>query len=112
MSNSPLPCALVAVGRASALRPEDASITDSLGWAQYKRGKVDEAIVTLQRAADKDPDQAEIREHLGDALFSAGRRIEARFAWRAALVTVDEDDARKRLESKLMLGLTKANAAP
>lgn len=100
------------VRRASALRPEDASITDSLGWAQYKRGKVDEAIVTLQRAADKDPDQAEIREHLGDALFSAGRRIEARFAWRAALVTVDEDDARKRLESKLMLGLTKANAAP
>ena len=45
------------VRRASALRPEDASITDSLGWAQYKRGKVDEAIVTLQRAADKDPDQ-------------------------------------------------------
>ncbi len=100
------------VRRASALRPEDASITDSLGWAQYKRGKLDEAVSTLQRAAEMDPNQAEIREHLGDALFTAGRRIEARFAWRAALVTVDEAAARARLESKLSLGLTTANAAP
>jgi tetratricopeptide (TPR) repeat protein len=100
------------VRKASALKPDDASITDSLGWAQFKRGKVDEAIATLQRAADGDPGQSEIREHLGDALYTAGRRIEARFAWRAALVTADEDDARKRIESKLASGLSPANAAP
>jgi tetratricopeptide (TPR) repeat protein len=100
------------VRKASALRPDDASITDSLGWAQYKRGKVDEAIATLQRASEGDPAQAEIHEHLGDALFTAGRRIEARFSWRAALVTVDEDKARKRIESKLAAGLTAANASP
>ncbi len=100
------------IRRASALRPDDASITDSLGWAQFKRGKVEEAIATLQRAVDKDPAQAEIREHLGDALYTAGRRIEARFAWRAALVTVDDEAARTRLEAKIALGLTPANAAP
>ena len=99
------------VRQASALRPDDASITDSLGWAQHKRGRTTEAIATLQRAADGDPAQAEIHEHLGDALYTAGRRIEARFAWRAALVTA-EDKAKKRLEAKLATGLTTANASP
>ena len=99
------------VRQASALRPDDASITDSLGWAQHKRGRNAEAIATLQRAAEGDPAQAEIHEHLGDALYSVGRRIEARFAWRAALVTA-EDKARKRLDSKLAIGLTAANASP
>ncbi len=99
------------VRKASALRPDDASITDSLGWAQYKRGKIDDAIATLQRAAEGDPDQAEIHEHLGDALYTAGRRIEARFAWRAALLNA-EVKARTRLEAKLATGLTPANASP
>ena len=99
------------VRKASALRPDDSSITDSLGWAQYKRGKVDEAIATLQRAAEGDPEQAEIHEHLGDALYTAGRRIEARFAWRAALVNA-EDKAKIRLDGKLTTGLTAANASP
>lgn len=99
------------VRKASALRPDDASITDSLGWAQFKRGRTDEAIATLQRAADGDPAQAEIHEHLGDALYTAGRRIEARFSWRAALVTA-EDKAKKRLEAKLSTGLTPSTAAP
>lgn len=99
------------VRQASALRPDDASITDSLGWAQHKRGKDAEAIATLQRAAEGDPAQAEIHEHLGDALYTVGRRIEARFAWRAALVTA-EDKAKKRLDSKLATGLTTANASP
>jgi Flp pilus assembly protein TadD len=99
------------VRKASALRPDDASITDSLGWAQYKRGRTAEAIATLQRAAESDPAQAEIHEHLGDALYTVGRRIEARFAWRAALVTA-EDKAKTRLEAKLAGGLTAATAAP
>ncbi len=99
------------VRQASALRPDDASITDSLGWAQHKRGRSAEAIATLQRAADGDPAQAEIHEHLGDALYTVGRRIEARFAWRAALVTA-EDKAKKRLDAKLAIGLTTANASP
>ena len=69
------------IRKASALAPDDASITDSLGWAEFKRGKVDQSIATLQKAAEKDPDQAEIQEHLGDALFTSGERLEARFAW-------------------------------
>jgi tetratricopeptide (TPR) repeat protein len=99
------------IRKASDLAPDDASITDSLGWAEFKRGKVDDAITTLQRAAEKDPDQAEIQEHLGDALFKSGRRYEARFAWNAALVTA-EDEMAARVKAKLVSGLTAANAAP
>jgi tetratricopeptide (TPR) repeat protein len=99
------------IRKASDLAPDDASITDSLGWAEFKRGKVDEAIATLQRAAEKDPDQAEIQEHLGDALYKNGRRMEARFAWNASLVTA-EDEVASRVKAKLASGLTTANAAP
>ena len=99
------------IRRASELSPDDASITDSLGWALFKRGKTDDAIATLQKAAEKDPEQAEIQEHLGDALFKSGRRYEARFAWNAALITA-EDDIAARVKAKLASGLTPANAAP
>ena len=108
------------VKQANALRPDDASITDSLGWAQHKRGRTAEAIATLQRAADGDPAQAEIHEHLGDALYTAGRRIEARFAWRAALVAADDDKAKEaprrqagaRADHGQRLALTFSEIAP
>ena len=99
------------IRKASALAPNDASITDSLGWAQFKRGKVADAIATLQSAAEKDPEQADIQEHLGDALFSNGDHLEARFAWNAALVTA-EDDVAARVKAKIASGLTPGNAAP
>ena len=99
------------IRKASALKPDDASITDSLGWALFKRGRLPEAIETLTRAAAGDPAQAEIHEHLGDALYTSGRRIEARFSWRAALVTA-EDKMKDRIERKLELGLSPATAAP
>ena len=100
------------IRRALALRPDDASITDSLGWALYKRGRLPEAIETLQKASIADPSQSEINEHLGDALFRSGRRFEARFAWRAALVNADEAPERARLEAKIAAGWTRATAAP
>lgn len=99
------------IARASELRPDSASITDSLGWAHYIRGNLDEAIPTLERAAVGDPDEPTINEHLGDAYWTAGRRREARFAWQAALVTA-EDDAVSRLQSKLDIGLTPETASP
>ena len=99
------------IRKASELRPSDASITDSLGWALYKRGKVSEAIATLEKAAAGDPAQSEIGEHLGDALYTAGRRFEARFAWRAALVTAEDKEA-ARIKAKIEQGLGPATAAP
>ena len=99
------------IRKASALAPDDASITDSLGWAVYKRGRTKEAIEILTRAAKSDPTQAEIHEHLGDALYKAGNKFEARYAWSAALVTA-EDEVASRLKAKIESGLTPTTAAP
>jgi predicted negative regulator of RcsB-dependent stress response len=44
-----------------------------------------------------------INEHLGDAYWAVGRRIEARYAWRAALVQADKREA-ERLNRKLTDG--------
>jgi tetratricopeptide (TPR) repeat protein len=99
------------IARASALRPDDAAITDSLGWAYYIGGDVQKAIRTLERAVEAEPADATINEHLGDAYWTAGRRYEARYAWRAAAIHA-EDEVAARLATKLDTGLTPEVAAP
>lgn len=99
------------IEQASKLKPEDAAITDSLGWTYYVRGDVKKAIELLERAVEGQPAEPTINEHLGDAYWSAGRRLEARFAWRAALVYADEKEA-ARISAKIDMGLTPEVAAP
>ena len=99
------------IAKANGLRPDDPAITDSLGWVLYRQGKADQAIPLLEKAAAGDPGEAAINEHLGDAYWSTGRIYEARYAWRAALLTAEDKD-RARLTSKIDTGLDKATAAP
>ncbi len=89
--------------KASRLLPNDATIADSLGWALFKGGRLNEAIPILERASESEPTVAEIGEHLGDAYWAAGRKIEARYAWRAALVQAEEGD-HSRLSAKIDFG--------
>jgi len=93
------------IAKASALAPDDPSITDSLGWSWYMRGDLGRAIPLLERAARGAPAASDINEHLGDAYWKADRRLAARYAWRAALVVADGDQA-SRLKAKLDYGLT------
>ncbi|HEX8226052.1 MAG TPA: tetratricopeptide repeat protein [Allosphingosinicella sp.] len=99
------------IGEASRLQPDDAAITDSLGWAHYVRGDVPRAIELLERAAQGQPADAAIAEHLGDAYYSAGRRFEARYVWQAAL-TYAQGKAADRLRTKIDSGLRPDLAAP
>jgi len=98
------------VREAHRLAPDNAAITDSLGWALYLKGALSEAISLLEQAAEGEPADVEINEHLGDAYFAAGRRVDARYAWSAALVYAEDDDA-TRLRSKIDRGLTQEMAA-
>ena len=91
------------IARALALRPNDGAITDSLGWAQFMRGKHREAVETLEKAAQAEPADPEINEHLGDAYWAVGRRYEARYAWRAARLYAD-DEASARIATKIANG--------
>ena len=65
----------------------------------------------LEQAAQGQPADVEINEHLGDAYFAAGRRVEARFAWKAASVYA-EGAAAARIAAKMETGLTPQLAAP
>jgi tetratricopeptide (TPR) repeat protein len=99
------------IERASALRPDDPAITDSLGWVRFLGGNAGAAVPLLEKAAAGDPGEPTINEHLGDALWTLGREREARFAWRAAVVTAEDKD-RARLTLKLDQGLQPATMSP
>ncbi|WP_336971730.1 tetratricopeptide repeat protein [Sphingobium aromaticiconvertens] len=103
--------ALALLRKASALKPLDASISDSLGWAQFVAGDARGAVPVLEQAVIGAPDDATVNEHLGDALWSVGRRYEARYAWSAA-ATFAEGERAERLAAKTREGLKPEYAAP
>ncbi|MDR0315280.1 MAG: tetratricopeptide repeat protein [Treponema sp.] len=49
--------------RAVDRKPENPAYLDSMGWAYYRNGELNEARTWLRRAMDIAPDAAEIREH-------------------------------------------------
>jgi tetratricopeptide (TPR) repeat protein len=89
------------------LVPNDGAITDSLGWAYYRLGKYEDAVVLLEKAVQLKADDATIIEHLGDAYWHTGRRREASFQWERALRQKPEPDRVTPLNRKLAEGLTK-----
>lgn len=82
------------IEKAARLRPNDGDIVDSLGWAHYRLGEYDKAVIMLERAAELKPQDATINDHLGDAYWQVGRRVEAMVQWRRAL-SLDADPTLK-----------------
>ncbi|MDX1490226.1 MAG: tetratricopeptide repeat protein [Pseudohongiellaceae bacterium] len=76
--------ALALIERAIAVEPEDPAIIDSLGWAQFKLGRYEQALANLERAYENFPDP-EVAAHLGETLWVLGRREEAEALWRSSL---------------------------
>lgn len=97
--------AIEMVERAVEQRPDDGYIIDSLGWAEYRLGNYDAAVLHLERAISLAPHDPVINDHLGDAYWKVGRKLEARFQWNHALALEPEDTARDRIERKIALGL-------
>lgn len=70
--------------RALALRPDDAAILDSMGWALYRMGRQEEAILRLKKSFALDPND-EVAAHLGEVLWSVGKHSEADAIWQQGL---------------------------
>ena len=98
--------ALGMIEEAVAAQPQDGYVVDSLGWAFYKLGRIDEAVETLERAVMLRPNDAEINDHLGDAYWKAGRRLEAEFQWNVAKSVDEVGNVAERVGPKLIEGLT------
>lgn len=64
------------VEKAYQLSPDDAAITDSMGWGYFRLGKLDKSAEFLNRAFILNPDP-EIASHLGEVLWARGNKVEA-----------------------------------
>ena len=85
------------IRQAFILRPDDASIVDSMGWISYRLGRLDVAKEFLRRAwaLDKNP---EIAAHLGEVLWVIGEQETARSIWREG---TEVDSANQVLQETL-----------
>ncbi|MDQ2962729.1 MAG: tetratricopeptide repeat protein [Pseudomonadota bacterium] len=72
------------IERAHALAPSDPFILDSMGWAHFRLGHLDESEKFLRRALAERPD-AEIAAHLGEVLWAKGERGRAQEVWQSQL---------------------------
>ena len=65
--------------------PGNPSYLDSLGWAHFRRGELQEAEKYLTPAAEQLPRNAVIQDHLGDVFAGLGRWSDAIASWSRAL---------------------------
>ncbi|MCX7888890.1 MAG: tetratricopeptide repeat protein [Rhodobacteraceae bacterium] len=98
--------ALDMIRRAVRAEPDSGAIVDSLGWALYRLGRYDEAVVEMEKAISLMPSDPVLNDHLGDVYWAVGRRREAEFQWRRALsFEPNEDTETERIRRKLEIGL-------
>jgi tetratricopeptide (TPR) repeat protein len=102
--NVRLPEALTLIRKALELSPGEPSITDSLGWVEYRMGNRDEAIRHLRDAYRSQPD-AEIGAHLGEVLWVNGQTDEARRIWREARQRDADNDVLRETLARLRVDL-------
>ncbi|MEQ1673739.1 MAG: tetratricopeptide repeat protein, partial [Candidatus Nitrotoga sp.] len=72
------------VEKAYAVAPDDAAITDSMGWGFYRMGDLVKSVAFLRRAYSINPDP-EIAAHLGEVLWVQGHKDEATKILRQAI---------------------------
>ncbi|HST52043.1 MAG TPA: tetratricopeptide repeat protein [Pyrinomonadaceae bacterium] len=95
------------IERAVRAEPSNASFLDSLGWVNFKLGKLKEAERYLSDAARRNPSSATIQEHLGDLFQKLGQQEKAQASWRKALSLTAETADSARIKAKLNSGTNK-----
>jgi tetratricopeptide (TPR) repeat protein len=81
---------LALIERALTLAPDDPFILDSVGWAHFRMGRLDEAEKNLRRAMEQRPDP-EIAAHLGEVLWAKGERARAQDVWQSQLKSTPDN---------------------
>lgn len=79
--NQKLPEAFQLINKAHQLSPRDGFILDSLGWVNFRMGKLAIALEQLQQAFNLKP-EADIAAHIGEVLWVMNRPAEAEDIWR------------------------------
>jgi len=94
--------ALSLIKKADKLKPENGYIVDSLAWAYFRLGKVEEAWKHIQRAVTLSKDDPTMWEHYGDIAKQSGRADKAKKGYQNALKYKHDEPERikKKLGSK------------
>jgi predicted Zn-dependent protease len=87
--------------RAVKVEPDNPAYLDTLGWALFKQGRIEEAEEPLRKAAMSLTGNSVIQDHHGDVLSSRGRTAEAIAAWERALAGDGEQIDRVAIERKI-----------
>ncbi len=92
------------IAKALEMAPGDPFIMDSMGWVQYRLGKLDEAEKYLRNAyaLRRDP---EIAVHLGEVLFQKGQQAAAQELWREARAKDPQNDTLRSTLARLRQSL-------
>lgn len=77
--------ALALTRRAVALKPNNGYYVDSLGWAFFKMGRLEDALKEIKRAATLVHDDPVIYEHLGEIYYKQDLIDQAIKAWQRSL---------------------------
>ena len=72
------------IEKALTIAPGDPFILDSMGWANFRLGNLDDSEKFLRRAF-ADQSDPEIAAHLGEVLWAKGERDSAREIWQSQL---------------------------
>lgn len=72
------------IKKALAISPNDPAVLDSMGWVEYKRGNLPQALSLLQQAMANMAD-AEIAAHLGEVYWVLGEHNKAQDTWQKGL---------------------------
>lgn len=96
------------LARARSMANRDPYIADSIGWAYFKLGHLDDAKrLILSAKKDLEPHgHWEIEGHLGDILWYQGDKDGARSAWERALEHRPPVNKKRELRDRLANGLT------
>jgi tetratricopeptide (TPR) repeat protein len=93
--------ALEYIKKASAIKPDNGYILDSLGWVYFRMGDLEKARVELEHAITLIPEDPNIQEHLGDVYQAGGQREKARVAYRKALELYKEQAKKAQVQKKI-----------
>jgi len=88
--------------KANALAPRQFYILDSLAWAHFRAGHLDQAWNLIREATQIDTtDDATVWEHYGDIALAKNIKSEAKNGYKRALAgnPANAADIRKKLES-------------
>jgi len=93
--------------KAYTQKSNDPYIIDSIGWAYYLVYDYVKAENFLNQAVKLMPEDPIVNDHYGDVLWKLGRKIQARYFWENVLnLEETEDEMKKNIKDKLILGLT------